>query len=76
MSLMLDRLQSLHSCGLVHRDLKWNNFMLKNGEIYVIDFGSCLKPPKKARKHTVFGHLAYMGRNGHNFIHQTYIDDI
>ena len=32
-------LESVHNSLVIHRDIKPHNFMLKNGEIYLIDFG-------------------------------------
>jgi serine/threonine protein kinase len=32
-------LQSIHTAYLLHRDIKPKNFMMKNGELYLIDFG-------------------------------------
>ena len=36
---MLDIISQIHEQWIVHRDLKPANFMIKNGEIYLIDFG-------------------------------------
>jgi serine/threonine protein kinase len=35
----LDIVQQIHSKFVVHRDIKPANFMIKNGDIYLIDFG-------------------------------------
>ena len=35
----LDILQHIHTKFVVHRDIKPANFMIKNGDIYLIDFG-------------------------------------
>ena len=32
-------LESIHSIFVIHRDIKPHNFMIKNGEIFLIDFG-------------------------------------
>ena len=32
-------LESIHNNVVIHRDIKPHNFMLKNGELYLIDFG-------------------------------------
>ena len=32
-------IQSIHRSYVVHRDIKTANFMIKNGDIYLIDFG-------------------------------------
>lgn len=40
-SQMLYCIQSLHKCGIIHRDIKPQNFLLSNDnrDIYIIDFG-------------------------------------
>ena len=32
-------LESIHKCRIVHRDIKPHNFMIKDGDLYLIDFG-------------------------------------
>ena len=39
MWMFLDIMESIHKYWVVHRDIKLQNFMIKNGEIYLIDFG-------------------------------------
>jgi len=39
MQRMLDILETIHDVYVIHRDLKPDNFMLKNGDIFLIDFG-------------------------------------
>lgn len=36
---LLTILEKIHSLGVIHRDIKPANMMLKNGEIFLIDFG-------------------------------------
>jgi casein kinase 1 len=39
MVICLDILESIHKNYVIHRDIKPHNFMYKNGELYLIDFG-------------------------------------
>jgi len=39
MKSILNILASIHDSGVVHRDIKPHNFMLKNGQVFLIDFG-------------------------------------
>ena len=39
MSQMLHIIQSIHQLYVIHRDLKPDNFMIKDSQIYLIDFG-------------------------------------
>jgi serine/threonine protein kinase len=39
MWLLLDILENVHRGWVVHRDMKPHNFMIKGGELYLIDFG-------------------------------------
>ena len=39
MSKMISILENIHSLFVVHRDIKPHHFMIKNGNIYLIDFG-------------------------------------
>lgn len=48
---VLDILENIHKKFVVHRDIKPQNFMIKGGEIYLIDFGLA---------------TFYMGENGHH----------
>ena len=36
---ILQVLREIHECGVVHRDIKPHNFMVKGGELFLIDFG-------------------------------------
>jgi casein kinase 1 len=35
----IDILESIHKCHILHRDVKPHNFMIKDGDLYMIDFG-------------------------------------
>jgi serine/threonine protein kinase len=39
MWLLLDIFENIHKNWVLHRDIKPHNFMIKNGEIFLIDFG-------------------------------------
>ena len=32
-------IEYMHTCGLIHRDIKINNILLKNGHALIADFG-------------------------------------
>lgn len=75
-------LEFLHSKGVVHRDIKPNNFLIKNDKIKLCDFG-CSKQiliKKKFVKQTkldgIIGSLNYISINVHNFLNPTMRDDI
>jgi serine/threonine protein kinase len=36
---MIDILETIHTMGVIHRDIKAQNFMLNGSDIYLIDFG-------------------------------------
>lgn len=40
---MFNAVKTLHEHSLVHRDVKPDNFRVKNGKVYIIDFGYYIK---------------------------------
>jgi tRNA A-37 threonylcarbamoyl transferase component Bud32 len=62
--------------GWVHRDLKFNNVMVKGSAIYLIDFGAAYKPPVKKNCGSVYGNLRFLSENAHSYFQQTFTDDI
>jgi casein kinase 1 len=39
MIVLINIIQSIHKCSIIHRDIKPQNFMIKNNELFCIDFG-------------------------------------
>ena len=35
----IEMIESIHKCFVIHRDIKPQNFMIKDGELFAIDFG-------------------------------------
>ena len=79
-------LKSIHEKGLVHRDIKPDNFLLGLNEdkdkIFMIDFGFC-KPFIKNEKHIEMGNTSdligsyvYASINSHYLIESTRRDDL
>lgn len=83
---VLKILQNLHSNGLVHRDIKPDNFLFgigeKSNQIYIIDFGFC-----KVYEHNgihidsyrvggLIGSLDYASISAHNYCQVSRKDDI
>jgi serine/threonine protein kinase len=75
---IISTLKSIHEKGLVHRDIKPDNFLLGNDkkQIYIIDFGFC-KYVTNAKKTTgLIGSLTYASLNAHNYTELSFQDDL
>jgi len=83
---IINLLKTIHDKGLVHRDIKPDNFLLgvnnKSSQIYIIDFGLC-KPFIYKEKHieiklthSLIGSRTYASINAHDYIELSRRDDL
>ena len=80
---MVERLEFIHSKGILHRDIKPDNFLLKEDELYLIDFGLCKKWKteegshiKERKERSPLGTANYISVNVHQGIEPSRRDDL
>lgn len=79
---ILNSIEFLHSKGVVHRDIKPNNFLIKNNKIKICDFGFSKQIITKKRHieykkiDKIIGTVNYISKNVHKLIEPTRRDDI
>lgn len=83
---IINLLKTIHDKGLVHRDVKPDNFLLglnsKSSQIYIIDFGLCKpfiykeKHIEMKSTHSFIGSRTYASINAHDYMELSRRDDL
>jgi casein kinase I family protein HRR25 len=80
---ILERLKFIHSMGLIHRDVKPDNFLMGNeSKVFIIDFGLCKKYLKNdvhienKRINKILGTPIFISVNIHNLNEPSRRDDL
>lgn len=81
--IMIEIIEAIHKKGVIHRDIKPDNFMFKNNKLYLLDYGlatmyldSDLKHKKQETISNIIGSPNYISTNIHNYILPSRRDDI
>jgi len=78
---IIEIIENIHKYFVLHRDIKPQNFMIKNGDIFLIDFGlatfySFDKHSVEQSETSMIGSPKYMSINIHNGYEYYYRDDL
>jgi casein kinase 1 len=83
---IVERIETLHRAGLMHRDIKPDNFLLGSGRynqtVYMIDYGFCKKYGREAdnkikpKRVSMIGTPNFASINTHMFLESERKDDI
>jgi serine/threonine protein kinase len=83
---IINLLKTIHNKGLIHRDVKPDNFLLgvnsKSTQIYIIDFGLCKSFINKENHieikltHNLIGSRTYASINAHDYMELSRRDDM